>query len=393
MIDYIQGAFKVMKKEKIVQLSYYRALAILAVLLIHATSETIIKAKTSNLYFGYVLINTFAKFAVPSFIMLTGFVLFYNYAGEKFDSSRITSFYKKRLKYIVAPYTICSICYFIFVQFINGTTQINADMFASFINKLISGRAYTHLYFIIILIQFYLLFPFHLMATRVKSFVKYSVIIGLALQWAFVLLNKYFIHYNQKGSLFLNYASFWMLGAYLGMNWDLYKHWLQSLFSPAATKRHRYLSTLLWMCWLVLGLIHTYVWYANYLGQWQVNSLYYEALFNIYGLLSALVLIQLSFFIHRYGQHSGVRLLAHLGEMSFGVYLLHPIILFFYRKYVHYGAAAWTYPVYIFGGFMTALLIPWLIVTLVSKWIPFSWVIFGSPQQKKPLLKKREITF
>ncbi|WP_051240389.1 hypothetical protein [Paenibacillus alvei] len=56
------------KRERIQELDAYRALAIMAVLAIHATSEALAATIGTRAYPLYLLVNTFSKFAVPVFI-------------------------------------------------------------------------------------------------------------------------------------------------------------------------------------------------------------------------------------------------------------------------------------------------------------------------------------
>lgn len=85
-----------MKRAHINELNITRALAILAVLLIHSTSTPVTTLSSdSKLYPFYVFFNIFPKFAVPVFIFLSGFVLFYNYIQKDLTKELIIHFYKK----------------------------------------------------------------------------------------------------------------------------------------------------------------------------------------------------------------------------------------------------------------------------------------------------------
>lgn len=373
-----------MRKVKIEYLSIYRAFAILAVLLIHATSYTIINAKDSSLYYGYVFLNTTSKFAVPAFIFLSAFVLFYNYGERSYNRTNLLSFYRKRLKFIILPYLICSFCYFLVMQWIQEDPILSWSGLQTIGYQLLTGSAYAHLYYIIVIVQFYVLFPLHLTMMRSKFFAKNSIVIGFALQWLFVLLNKYHLHLNEKGSVFLSYISFWMLGAFIAENWDRAKAWLHSLGNRQSTPRHRWWNRLLWSSWLLIGLFQVQMWYALNLKLWTVNSLYYELVWDIHSLLSCLILFQASAWMARSGNRLMRHTLLHLGDASFGIYLLHPILLFIYRKFPWYGGSALLYPAYIAGGFIISLGVSWLIVRYFSRWFSWSWIVFGSTAARSP---------
>nr|WP_156160109.1 acyltransferase family protein [Paenibacillus sp. E194] len=93
------------KRERIQELDAYRALAIMAVLAIHATSEALAATIGSRAYPLYLLINTFRNLPYP-FYFLSGFVLFYNYADKPLSGGTIRQFYRKRLLYILVPYLV-----------------------------------------------------------------------------------------------------------------------------------------------------------------------------------------------------------------------------------------------------------------------------------------------
>lgn len=367
-----------MRRVRIEYLSIFRAMAIVSVLFIHATSSTMNEALNSDLYYGYVFFNIFNKFAVPAFIFLSAFVLFYNYADKSFTRSNLFSFYRKRLKFIILPYLICSLCYFLVIQLVLPERSLDWSSLQTFGYQLLTGSAYAHLYYIIVIVQFYLLFPLHLYISRSKTIVKYSLLIGLILQWTFVLLNKYQFHIEEKGSFFLSYASFWMLGAFMALNWDQLITWIQSLFNPDSTRRHKLWNGLLWSSWFLIGLFQVQMWYALYLKMWWVNSLYYELIWNVHSLLSCLILFQVSSWVARSGKHVIKDTLMHLGNASFGIYLLHPVFLLIYRKLPWYGGSAVLYPIYIVMGFVLSLGISWLIVTYITRWFSWSWIVFGS---------------
>ena len=57
------------------------------------------------------------KFGTPTFIFLSSLVLFYNYYDRPTTKKLIGGFYKKRLLYIIIPYTLFSVFYFAIALF------------------------------------------------------------------------------------------------------------------------------------------------------------------------------------------------------------------------------------------------------------------------------------
>ncbi|MDG0808239.1 acyltransferase family protein [Cohnella rhizosphaerae] len=75
------------------EINLLRAMAILAVVMIHSTSNALVQLQTSSSFYGlYVFLHEFAVFAVPAFIFISGFVLTYNYAGKPLNGGTIATF-------------------------------------------------------------------------------------------------------------------------------------------------------------------------------------------------------------------------------------------------------------------------------------------------------------
>ncbi len=168
------------RKDRISTLSIVRALAMLGVISVHATSETAAIMKKSSVFYGYTFFNIFFKYGTPTFILLSSFVLFYNYGGDKLQVSVLGKFYKNRFFYVCIPYVICSLFYFAFVQVTLYSDQSWSEAAPLFVNKLLTGTTYTHLYFMYISIQFYLLFPLLLLLFRSRRIVAWAIPLGLA---------------------------------------------------------------------------------------------------------------------------------------------------------------------------------------------------------------------
>ncbi len=91
-------------------------------------------------------------------MMISGLVLFYNYRSiDEFDIGR---FYKKKVKFILIPYTIWSTIYFLYTSYISGL-PINRERLLGFgRGLLLGGENFSHLYFIFLIFQFYIVVPF-----------------------------------------------------------------------------------------------------------------------------------------------------------------------------------------------------------------------------------------
>jgi peptidoglycan/LPS O-acetylase OafA/YrhL len=374
------------QKERIPQLDIFRAIAIFAVLAIHATSRTLAETTGTSMFHPFLFINKFSQFAVPSFVFLSGFVLFYNYIDRPLGGRMLGKFYSRRLIYIIVPYVVFSVLYFMLKMNAGNTWGMPLDEMARKMGKyLLTGTAYTHLYYIIIIIQFYVLFPLFLWCLqKARRLAAWAPVIGLALQWGFVLLNKYMTNHGywqlSKGSLAITYLSYFLLGAAVAVYYGPLKKWL--IPSREGWRSGKGASwVLLWLLWAAAGIVHVELWFNNYIHKTVINSLWYEGFSNLHALLSCLVLMQLSFLLYGAGRSLLTRLLVSAGACSFGIYLLHPALLFYYRKLPFHGGSL-AYTAAIFGGFLVALLVSWLVVAVVFHNFKLGWVLFGSAPQK-----------
>jgi len=135
-------------KQHVKSIDSLRTVSILAVILIHTTTRTLEAAKFNLIGFSVtIFLNQIARFAVPLFILISGFVLETSYD----QNLGYISFIKKRFSKIFIPYVFWSAIYYLFVY-----NQNHED----FIRVLLKGDASYQLYFIPTLCIFYLIFPF-----------------------------------------------------------------------------------------------------------------------------------------------------------------------------------------------------------------------------------------
>lgn len=109
------------------------------------------------------------------FVFITGLVLFYNYDGDV----HYGVFVRKRFKDIVLPYLPWAVWYAIVFQHLNLT---NAGSLSKLALMLVTGKASYHLWYIVMIVQFYLLFPL------LQRIVRKSKPASVSIAWAVILL-------------------------------------------------------------------------------------------------------------------------------------------------------------------------------------------------------------
>lgn len=149
------------RKERIAEIESLRGIAFAAVVLQHSIAHYSVVPE-AGLEDGVLLaiLLMLSKFAVPLFIFITGMVLFYN-TGDKLYYGR---FMQKRLTDVIVPYVIWSLIYFTLTP--RGWNGFGWQDIPDLGLKLITGKTTSHFWYIIMLIQFYLLFPVFLRAIR-----------------------------------------------------------------------------------------------------------------------------------------------------------------------------------------------------------------------------------
>jgi len=169
--------------KRIEEIDYARVVAMVSVILIHVTStyigfESDFKILDMNIAF---ILNQVTRFAVPLFILLSGISMNLSAASGNFES-----FYRKRIFKIGIPYILWFLIYFAY----NNHSDLNAITVSSFAKSFLLGQVAPHLYFIIILLQFYLLLPLlkRVVAKAPWTSVLISFIISYAIQKLFYFL-------------------------------------------------------------------------------------------------------------------------------------------------------------------------------------------------------------
>lgn len=375
----------VLPRERLPELQLIRAFAIIGVLSVHSTSYAVSAMTDSKYFFIYNFMNIFMKYGTPTFIFLSSLVLFYNYYDRPMTKKLIGGFYKKRLLYIIIPYTLFSVFYFTLLHFLYDQGRPFWDTVESFVQKLLTGKAYTHLYFVFISIQFYVLFPLALwLFKKFPKLVQWVIPIGLVIQWTFILMNKYYWQVPNKGSWAFSYIAYFMLGAFIGIYYPKLKAWL--VISRVNAQSYRIVAWLvLWIAWGAAGLIHESLYYNSRLNGTVYNSTLYELMWNAHTYLGTLVLLQLAILFYRTGVRRWTSAFERLGAVSFGIYLIHPFFLLLYRHFPLVTGNSMLVHLWYAGGFAAALGCSWMVVELTVRFIPGSWVIFGNiPKAKKP---------
>lgn len=208
------------------EITLLNVLMCLMVMFIHVTSEAL-SIRDVNPATWLVLFVPWRLFAivVPGFIMLSGIKLFLK-GTDGFSAIR---FYKKRALSIVLPYLLWVVIYYIYYC----STGVMTFSFRELIYYIYSGDLAGHFYFVIALLQFYLLMPLWVWLFRkfspviiLTASIFISIIFGQFLPNLIdMMIPDYFFRYYDR--TFTSYLFWWCLGGYIGLNYDGFKETLK----------------------------------------------------------------------------------------------------------------------------------------------------------------------
>lgn len=337
------------KKAKLLELDIVRALAILAVVLIHGTSSaTVEPAEGSTSQILFYILNVGSSFAVPLFIMLSGIVLFYSYDG-RWNARTALTFYRKRAVSLVIPYLIWAFFYYAYNQWIN-THQFKMD-WPQFFGKLGWAEWSYHSYFMLVIFQLYVLFPlFMTLADRTSWFRKWIIPCGLLIQEGFYVYRHYFSDgVPHSDRVAPTYMAYFFIGGAIGLYYPAVRAWVE---------KHKLLTAL---CWLVGGSAYVSLFLLSRYKHIYAENTWYEALWIVYVTAAALFFMQVGRgLLQRLPRLS--KPLLSIGACSFGIYLIHPAILTAYSFKWQAPTTIIMYDLYTFVRYMGVFGASWLVI-------------------------------
>lgn len=210
------------KPGRVYEISLLNSLYCVIVIFIHIISFAVASYPVDSLQYVAVMVPwRLSSFVVQGFLTLSGIKLFL-VRKEHFDYGK---YYKSRAKTILLPYLLWSVLYYDFYILFYGYTP-SIKFFAG---SVLSGYIASHLYFIVIIVQFYLLTPLWR-----KIVYKISPAISLPIAFVATLLcEKYMpqiistifpsLDFTVNDRVFTTYLFYWLCGCYIGDRYERFK--------------------------------------------------------------------------------------------------------------------------------------------------------------------------
>lgn len=283
--------------KRIEYFDFLRGLAIIGVVAIHTTGIGY-KFNDASLYFNITVIwRQILNFSVPMFLTISGYFL----ADKELDTlGKYFNFERKQIKKVLIPYVTWSIIYLV-ISFIRGAT--NRTLVINFLTFNTSAQ----FYFILLIIEYYILLPILQKLATVKGLILSSIISVLSCLAIFYF--RYYTNIYLPAFIVGSAPSlliFFVLGLYLKNNKISLNNKIIILFITIG---------------LSLSLAETYLVYYKFgsisdsVTAIKVSSFMYSFFLIIFS------------FKNLKSQYNKTRLLTYIGNISFGIYLSHMVFI------------------------------------------------------------------
>ncbi len=316
------------KRRWLNELPYIRGIAALGILIIHATGAFVMQSEFGSRAMNLgIFLNQFFRFGSPVFMMISGMVIFYNYRSrDALDTGR---FYKKKIRNIFIPYLIWNLVYY----YHKLGLDLSAEGLRMLFTDILWGKGYSHLYFIFLIFQFYILVPWFLSFLPKEMEERPYRLIGLSFLFQFLIISysRYFLPAISEG----------FIGFYRRIYWKTVLAW-QYYFILGGTIGVHYFKILDWIKenWNKIKLAF-FLTSLAYVGQ-VYYSVYKAGSVNIYGRFGSLrpttmvfASVTILFLLGLSHGFVGKReILKNIGIYSFGIYFSHPLVLDLLKDYL-----------------------------------------------------------
>lgn len=296
-----------------------RAIAIVGVVTIHGIIPMLHHGRGSFAYNYGLLLNQLARFCVPLFLLLAGFLVTYHHDLK--EPGAVGPFLRRRLWRVAVPYGVWTFL---------GLLESRPRGMGPLLRALFLGQGYYgQLYFVPLIMQLYVLSPllFRAIGHRFRRCTVAGLLVAQALLVVFYQLT-YLDILRLPGSvqaalnqyvqpLFPVWIGYWALGMFLGLSYLHFGRWVSSLrVAP------------LFVVWLAAGgwvVADAYVSIGITGTPFSQSTNFFRLGVVVFSLVSLLVFLRwtLSDWYKARRTRPFAKAMQLLGQHSFGVYLVH----------------------------------------------------------------------
>ena len=327
-------------KRKITEISVFEFFMCMFVIGIHLLSEGVDafpKWSVSSIVF--LSLTKLMTFAVPGFVFTSAIKLFYKYGERKFNYPK---FLLGRFVKVYIPYIIVVCIYYIIFVYALDLDGFNHFDINELIGFILNGNISAQFYFVILIMQFYLLMPLWVLLGKIKSkkfgiiLVVLSAIITVLSRMFFPQCASAFINWlatlkfpfenplsGQEATVlamslytnkfFTSYFVFWTLGMYIGLNYEKF------------TDTIKHSKYIIYVGWFILAVTHCILSYMQSGGliryTYEPMIVVVFCLFSIFGFFIYTENLTMSL------EKMGKGFLTSISNASYEIYLIHCLII------------------------------------------------------------------
>ena len=294
--------------EKRREIDFANVFLCLLVMLIHILSKAVSALDRTSLQFAAVYIpSRLSSFVVQGFIFLSAVKYFMRYKDGGFD---YVGFIKARLKTIVIPYILWNIIYYFALMPLG---YFIFDM-GELIKYIFLGNMISHFYFVVIIVQFYVLMPFWLWIVKK---IKPSALIPVSAVIMIIFGQYAFADFVYNDRIFLKYIFYWICGCYVGSYYEKVIMWIK--------KYSKYIIAVFAAAAVTDGLLT----WVNSAGIRYIGGL--ENIHIIYCTVAIAFVLTLGVYISGYIVDK--KIFSVINRQSYNIYLSHCLTLY-YADYI-----------------------------------------------------------
>ncbi|AJD92178.1 hypothetical protein JMA_28610 [Jeotgalibacillus malaysiensis] len=341
-----------------------RAVGCLMVVLVHVSA--LYYVERGDWESVILFINQASRFGTPVFAVISGLLLFLQVRRKGFF---LNKFITSRMNKIGIPFLFWTAFYLFYLWTMNGANPF-ASGFDRFLFNVAFGETYSHLYFISIVLQFYLIFP---LLQFIKSKSAWTILLILS-----AVVHVYSLHYmapEEFGGLlgliadqraFLpKWLFFFIFGGFLAYHWEGAKAWAFKMRVPLS------IAVLLIFYFAAVE----YEW-GGYIGSNRVTNI-----------INLPIIVLFIMAISEKISHNNVLnySAAKIGTMSMGIYLVHPFVISILQRTMP--ADVWTLA--LFPLWYSVVMVITIGIILFIQKIPFGELILTVPSINKNTVKSQ----
>ena len=347
-----------------------RLLTFAAVIAVHTLAFT--EQPDNRVAAGAMMLLQFGR---EIFFTLTAFVLVWSTFGKPM---RVGSFWRKRISYVAVPYLVWSAIYYAYTVW--GAPHAPFSL-SDFAGDLLYGGAEYHLYFLLVTLQMYLAFP--LISRLVKRTESRAVpILGVvgAANFAWMAVVAYVPSpggfpgwfWDHAYELLPTYSMYVLAGCYAAVHFDR----LQAAFERNTDRLGR---VALLSAAIALG---AYVVQLPFMDPRTAAQVIQP--FMIFSCLAALIVVYWIGWRWASGRRRHEKTISVLSDVSFGVYLAHPLVLLVLSDYAGLGNDGQVLPPWAATSIAFVLTaVGATALSLVARRTPLSLALAGRPWRSR----------